>query len=91
MSGGARTVRRIVIAALLIHTLAVLWIWSGWSPGFRTGVLVWMDFPASLLFLGAGGRRFLAWSLILGGVQWALIAALVAAAVGRLTRRTPAG
>lgn len=63
--------------ALLLHTLAVLWIWRTWGLGLRGGWLVWMDLPVSLLYLGARGGALLAFSLLLGGLQWAVVGALL--------------
>lgn len=72
--------------ALLLHTLAVLWIWTAWQSGLRSGWLVWMDLPASLLYLEARGNALLAASLLLGGLWWATVGALLSAGIGVLAR-----
>ena len=79
----ARAIRRSVLVGLALHTLAVLWVWSSWQPMQRSGVVLWADFPLSLLYLGAAGRELLAWSLLAGGLWWGVVAGLLAAVVGR--------
>jgi hypothetical protein len=75
------------LAAAFFHTLAVAWIWNAWAVGLRSGWLVWMDLPVSLLYLEAQGRALLAASLLVGGLWWALAGALLSAAVGFLVSR----
>lgn len=85
-----RSARRAFLYGFLLHLLAVVWVWWRGQPGLRSGALVWMDFPCSLVYLAGGERQVLLSSLVLGGLQWALAAALVALWMGRLaTRRAP--
>ena len=72
--------------AFLFHTGAALWLWVRWGEGVRGGLLFWMDLPLSFAWAGAAGRSFLAASLLLGGAWWALLAAGLALAVGRISR-----
>jgi hypothetical protein len=89
---GRRAAAAAALAAAALHTATALWVWRSWGYFGRANVLVWMDFPASLLFLDWVDRKFLAASLLLGGLQWALIGLLVAVLIGRSSRRrTPAG
>lgn len=74
-----------LVAGFFLHTLAALWIWATWDPGIRASWLVWIDFPSALAYLGATGPRLLVASLLVGGLQWALLAALVTMLVGRLS------
>jgi len=77
-------------AALVFHTLAVVWIWATHPTASRALILFWSDFPASLLFAGLAGGAYLAASLVVGGALWAFGAGLLAALVGKLARR-PSG
>jgi hypothetical protein len=45
-----------------------------------------MDLPLSFAWAGARGGGFLVASLVVGGLWWALVAAGLALAVGRLVR-----
>ena len=83
---GRTPARAAALWAFLFHTGAVLWLWARSGAGVRSGLLFWMDLPLSFAWAGAGGRSFLAASLLLGGAWWALLAAGLAAAVGRVTR-----
>jgi hypothetical protein len=76
--------------AFLLHAAGVLWIWWRWSAGLRGGVLLWMDFPASLLFAGLGGTAYLGASLLAGGAWWSLLAWLLTRLIGRSAERRPA-
>lgn len=82
--------RRILLACALIaaalHTLAALWLWRGTDPGLRGGALVWIDLPVSLLYLHQVGSRLLRWSLLAGGLWWALIGTVAAWLVGRVAK-----
>lgn len=78
------------VAAATLHTVSAFWVWRSWGYFGRANVLVWMDFPVSLLFLDWSESRFLAASLLLGGLQWAVIGALLAALLGRSLRRKSA-
>lgn len=73
--------------AALFHTGAVVWVWRSWSVGLRGGWLVWMDLPVSLLFLEARDGWLLAFSLVLGGMQWAVVGGLLSALLGAFARR----
>lgn len=75
------------IGAVVLHTAAALSIWTSWGPGARSGWLVWMDLPVSLLFAEARGGAVLAWSLVLGGLWWGVLGALLSAVVGVLAGR----
>jgi hypothetical protein len=75
------------VAAAALHTLTVVWVWHSWGYFGRANLLVWMDFPVSLLFLDWESRRMLTASLLLGGLQWALIGLGLAALVGRSLSR----
>lgn len=72
--------------AFVLHTLAALWLWLRWGQGVRGGVLFWMDLPLSFVWAGATGGRLLATTLLLGGAWWALLAAGLTTAIGRITR-----
>ncbi len=85
-----RPSRRAALGALIVgvvlHTLTVLWVWRTWGLFGRGNVLAWLDFPASLAYMHLDGEPLLAWSLVAGGIQWALIAGLLTLLVGRLAR-----
>ena len=81
-----RALRVVLLGAFLLHTLAVLWVWRDWGGFGRGGVLAWMDFPSSLAYLRLRGGTKLAWSLAVGGLQWALIGAGLSLLVGRSAR-----
>jgi hypothetical protein len=83
---GRRAVLRAVIAVLLLHTAFAVWVWYSWGQFGRDTILVWMDFPASLIYLDRADATFLAGSLLLGGLQWGLLAALLTWIVGRSAR-----
>lgn len=76
-----------LIAGFLLHAVAVAFAWSGWGSAGRGVVLVWVDFPLSLLWLGVSGGRMLALSLLAGGAWWALLTAVLASWIGRLTAK----
>ena len=88
MPHAKRASRLGAVAALLLHTAAVIFGWYTWEVGQRGLVLTWMDFPISLLYLGFSGGRILLWSLLLGGLQWALVGAALSYGIGRLAART---
>jgi hypothetical protein len=72
--------------SFLLHGGAVLWVWH--SGGFgRVGVLAWIDFPSSLAYLRPRGGAKLAWSLLLGGLQWGVLGAGLSLLFGRAARR----
>ncbi|HVR07109.1 MAG TPA: hypothetical protein VMW75_03615 [Thermoanaerobaculia bacterium] len=61
--------------SLLLHGLAVLWVWHFWEGFGRGGMLAWIDFPSSLAYLRLRGGAKLAFSLAVGGLQWAILGA----------------
>lgn len=73
--------------AAVLHTGAVLWVWWSWAVGLRGGLLVWMDLPVSLLFLEARDGWLLASSLVLGGLEWAVVGGLLSALLGAFASR----
>lgn len=73
-------------ASFLLHTVTVLWVWRTWSGFGRGGVLAWIDFPSSLAYLRWRGGAKLAWSLLIGGAQWAVMGAGLSLLVGRSAR-----
>jgi hypothetical protein len=82
-----RSVIRAAVAAYLLHALAAAWAWSRWGRLGRGTVITWVDFPSSLLFLDRTDHAFLLASLLLGGLQWTLVAALLTWSLGRAMRR----
>ncbi len=80
---GRRAAAAAALAAVALHTVTALWVWRSWGSFGRANLLAWMDFPASLVFLDWTDRKFLTASLLLGGVQWAIIGILLAILVGR--------
>jgi len=82
-----RALGRGLLAGALLHTIAVAWVAWHWTPALRGTVLTLIDLPLSLFFGAAAGGREILWSLLLGGVQWALIAGLLGIGVERLTRK----
>lgn len=83
---GRRAVLRAVAVVVLLHTLFAVWVWNSWGQFGRDTVLVWMDFPASLIYLDRADATFLTGSLLLGGLQWGLVAALLTWILGRSAR-----
>jgi hypothetical protein len=73
-------------ASFLLHAVTVLWVWQTWSGFGRGGVLAWIDFPSSLVYLRWRGGAKLAWSLLIGGAQWAVVGAGLSLLVGRSAR-----
>ncbi|HEX2224337.1 MAG TPA: hypothetical protein VHN15_09030 [Thermoanaerobaculia bacterium] len=49
-------------------------------------VVTWIDFPVSFAYMHLDGGEMVTWSLILGGLQWAAIAALLTYVLGRSLR-----
>jgi hypothetical protein len=82
-----RAARHAFVIGFLLHAVAVSWLWWSWEPGLRAGVLVWVDFPSALLYLAATREHVLAWSLVVGGLQWATLTALLTMLIGRLSVR----
>jgi hypothetical protein len=84
--GGWRPATFALAASLLLHTATVLWVWHSWGGFGRGGVLAWIDFPSSLAYLRLRGGAKLAWSLLVGGAQWAVIGAGLSLLLGRSAR-----
>jgi hypothetical protein len=82
-----RSARRVFVVALFAHSAFALWAWGSGEPGWRSTKLVWMDLPVSLLYLHAQDRAVLLGSLVLGGLQWGLLAAGATLALGYLAER----
>ncbi len=85
-----RPSRRAALVALilgfLIHAVVALIVWCTWGEFGRGNALSWIDFPISLVFLHLDDTPFLLWSLIAGGLQWGIIAALLSLWLGRTVR-----
>jgi hypothetical protein len=81
-----RAARRAAIAGFLLHAVMVLGVWMTWGEFGRGNVLAWTDFPTSLAFMQLDGTPMLLWSLFAGGLQWAVIAALLTLALGWAAR-----
>jgi hypothetical protein len=73
-------------ASFLLHTVTILWVWRTWGAFGRGGVLAWIDFPSSLAYLRWRGGAKLAWSLLIGGAQWAIVGAGLSLLIGRSAR-----
>jgi len=82
-----RALRHAAIAVFCLHVVIALFAWRSWGRFGRGNILVWMDFPASLAFLQMTGGKLLAASLLLGGLQWAVVGALLTYVLGRTVRR----
>jgi hypothetical protein len=80
-------IKRSFLAGFVLHTIALAWLWGRYAAGARGSLLVWIDLPWSLLWLGASGRGLLAWSLLAGGLWWGLLGALFARLLGALAHR----
>lgn len=83
---GRSPARAAALWAFVFHTAALGWLWWRWGEGVRGGLAFWMDLPLSFAWAGARGGGFLLASLVVGGLWWALVAAGLALAVGRLVR-----
>ena len=81
---------RAAVAALILgfvlHAITALAVWRTWGILGRGIALSWIDFPVSFLYAHLDGRPFLYWSLTAGGLQWALIAALLSVWLGKTVR-----
>jgi hypothetical protein len=82
-------VRTAVLFGVLLHSVAIFAVWKTWGAFGRGNLLAWIDFPASLAFLHLDGTPLLLWSLAAGGLQWAIIAALLSFFLGRAARGRP--
>ena len=76
-----------LVAGFLLHALAVALAWGGWGSAGRGLVLVWLDFPLSLLWLGTSSGTMLLLSLLVGGAWWALLTSVLSSWLGRLMVR----
>lgn len=86
-SRGRRAVTIAALAAFVLHSVTVIQVYRTWGFFGRGNVIAWLDFPVSLLYLQLLDRPLLTASLLAGGLQWALIAALLAFSLGRAVRR----
>ncbi len=83
----SKAIRHAAIAGFAIHTLAALWVWRSWGAFGASNLLILMSFPVSLTYLGASGKSLLGLSILFGGLEWALLAGLVAWIISRSLRR----
>ncbi len=81
-----RAARTAAVVGFLLHTVTTLVAWWTWGEFGRGNLLAWIDFPASLAYLHLDGIPLLLWSLAAGGLQWAIIAALLTLSLGRAAR-----
>ena len=72
------------VAGFVLHGVVVLWVWTTWETGLRGGILAWFDLPVSLLYVGDRGSSLLAWSLVVGGLEWGLWGFLLAWLLSRI-------
>ena len=70
-------------AASCSTPLVALSVWQTWGSFGRGNVLAWIDFPVSLAFLHLDGTPLPALEPVAGGLQWAVIAALLSLWLGR--------
>jgi hypothetical protein len=86
-----KTSRRAAVEAavigFLLHTVAALWIWSTSDIFWRGNVITWLDFPVSVAYMHLDGTPLLVCSLLVGGLEWAGLAALLAFLLGQAARR----
>ena len=75
------------LAGYLLHTVIAFLVWRTWGDVGRGMVLTWIDFPISFAYNHLDDSPFLTASLIAGGFQWAVIAALLTLFLGRTVRR----
>ena len=75
------------LAGYLLHTAIAVLVWQTWGDMGRGIVLSWIDFPVALTYVHLDDTPFLTASLIAGGLQWAVIAALLTLFLGRTVRR----
>jgi hypothetical protein len=81
-----RAMRNAAIAVVVLHTVTALWVWRSWGELGRDAVLLWMDFPVSFVYSHLSDPGFLLGSVLLGGLQWAALAAGLTYLLGRSTR-----
>lgn len=87
MRPSQRATVRAAAIGFLLHALTAAWAWRSWGYFGRGSVIAWIDFPVSLAYMHRGEAAVLAASLVLGGLQWAAIAALLSLWVGSALRR----
>lgn len=75
-----------LILGFILHALTALAVWHTWGTLGRGNVLALIDFPVSFLYLHLDGKPLLYWSLGAGGLQWAVIAALLSLWLGKTVR-----
>jgi hypothetical protein len=75
------------VAAFVLHTVTVTFVFWSWGFFGRGNVITWLDFPVSLLYLQWTDERLLLWSVVAGGIQWTLVAALLTYWLGLAVRR----
>jgi hypothetical protein len=81
-----RAARAAALVGFLLHAVTVLVAWWTWGEFGRGNLLAWTDFPVSLAYLHLDGTPLILCSLVAGGLQWAIIAALLTLALGRAAR-----
>jgi hypothetical protein len=86
LTPGRRAALIAAAACFLLHAATLLWTWRGWGLLGRRNVLTWVDFPISLAYLARAPGELLLWSLLLGGLQWALLGGLLTLLIGRSAR-----
>ena len=87
MKPARRAATRAAAIGTVLHTLTVLWLWGRWDVVERGLAIVLLDLPSSFGYMHLDGRPLLTWSLVIGGLQWGVIGALVALLLGRAARR----
>lgn len=87
MKTSRRAATEAAVIGFVLHALAALWIWATSDIFWRGNVISWLDFPVSLGYMHLDGPWLLFWSLLVGGLEWAGIAALLALLIGRAARR----
>lgn len=75
------------LAGYLLHTVTAVLVWRTWGDVGRGMVLTWIDFPISFAYVHLDDSPFLTASLLAGGLQWAVIAALLTLFLGKTVRR----
>jgi hypothetical protein len=75
-----------LIVGFLLHTVTALVVWRTWGVLGRGIVISWIDFPVCLACVHLDGVPLLTWSLVAGGLQWGVIAALLSLWLGSTVR-----
>jgi hypothetical protein len=81
-----RAARTAALVGFLLHTFTTLVAWWTWSEFGRSNLIAWTDLPVSLAYLHLDGTPMLLCSLVVGGLQWAAVAALLTLVLGRASR-----